>query len=84
MLEKDFQKQITDLARQHGWHVIRFRKTQGNEKGWPDLTLIPTREDLLSQGVQYWKVKVNKHRIRTEQRDPAAGALARFVFPSDW
>ena len=49
MLEKDFQKQITKIARENGWVVYHFRKAIGNPKGWPDLTLIPTRPDLLAQ-----------------------------------
>lgn len=38
--EKDFQKQVVDLARILGWTVYHPMLSKWSERGWPDLTMV--------------------------------------------
>lgn len=55
ILERDFQRQVTDLAELFGWSWAHFRPAQTARgwrtpvsgplgKGWPDLTLVRVRD----------------------------------------
>lgn len=94
MLEKDFQKQIIDLAHHYGWLIAHFRPAQNAKGRWrtpvgadgtgyPDLTLVhPTR------GIIFWEVKSEKGKPSTQQTvwldALSVHVEARIVRPADW
>jgi hypothetical protein len=77
LTEKQFQKQVIDLARLFGWKVAHFRPamvTRGGKvkyetpvgadgKGWPDLVLVHRRRRL----VLFVELKVGKNTTTPEQ-----------------
>lgn len=44
LTEKDFQRQVVELARMLGWHVYHPLLSKWSERGWPDLAMIRTRD----------------------------------------
>lgn len=38
--ERDFQRQVLDLARILGWHAYHPALSKWSERGWPDLALV--------------------------------------------
>ena len=72
MLEKDFQKQVIELARRYGWKVQHSKTVQlasgrhmtpiDGDKGFPDLVLCHR-----SHGTVFAELKSMKGRFSTEQ-----------------
>src|SRR5678816_95122 len=91
-LEKDWQRDIIELARTLGWRVAHFRPAQtkhgwrtavgGDGAGFPDLVLVRDR-------VVFAELKVGRNKLSTEQIEWArylegAGAEHRVWTEHDW
>lgn len=81
ILEKDWMRTVTDLAKQLGWRVYHTFNSRRSTHGFPDLVLVRDR-------VIYLELKREKTRPTVEQqgwlRDLiAAGAEAYIARPSD-
>jgi len=80
VLEKDWQRQVVQLAKQLGWtHVFHTFDSRRSTHGFPDLVLIRDR-------VLYLELKREKTKLTDEQRDwlralRAAGAQAYVARP---
>ncbi len=59
--ERDFQQQVVDLARLHGWMVYHTHNSRRSEKGFPDLTLV--RRDRL----MFVELKTETGEVTPEQ-----------------
>ncbi len=92
MTEADFQRQIIDLARLHGWKVAHFRPARTEQgwrtpvsadgKGFPDLVLVRGR-------VLFVELKSAKGRLTYEQHEwldalTRAGAEVHVWRPDDF
>lgn len=96
MNEKEFTRQVIELARLHGWRTAHFRPAwtgegekrrmitavAGDGKGFLDLTLL--RERLIVA-----ELKVGKNQLTPEQKDwilawQRAGVPAFVWRPEDW
>lgn len=94
--EKDFMRQVTDLADRRGWQWIHLRPSKGYSdrdswrtpadgplaKGWPDLFLCRDNELI------FLELKSDRGKITFEQ-EQVLGILgnfgfARVYYPSDW
>jgi len=91
--EADWQEQVTDLARLHGWLYVHHRPARTEKgwrtpvqgplgKGWPDLVLVRER-------VLFVELKRDGGGLRPEQvlvidALRAAGADVRVWRPRDW
>lgn len=91
--EKDFMRQVTDLATRRGWHWLHISTAQYKDswrtpysgdlgKGWPDLYLCRGEEQL------FLELKVNGNKATPEQ-EQVLGILGHFGFArvydaSDW
>lgn len=96
MTEKQFQKQVIELARLAGYRVAHFRPAwtrdgkmvtpvQANGAGFPDLVLAnPKRHHLL-----FAELKVGKNKLTPEQKEWLHAILSCNVayftwYPEDW
>ncbi len=95
--EAQFQFQVLEAARLHGWHAAHFRRVRVQRRngsvyyetpvaadgtGWPDLVLVKHR-------VLFVELKTNVGRLRPEQvqwldRLTAAGQTVLLWRPRDW
>lgn len=83
ILEKDWQRTVTDLARQLGWRIYHTHDSRRSAHGFPDLVLVRDRDRVI-----YLELKREKTRPTPEQvawlRDLiGAGAEAYIARPSD-
>lgn len=81
--EKDWQQQVTRLARLEGWRVMHHLISRGTEPGWPDLVLTRPPELLIVE------LKAERGRVTPAQRtwldDLAACGVEVHVWrPSDF
>lgn len=81
VLEKDWQRTVTDLAKQLGWIVYHTFNSRRSTHGFPDLVLVRDR-------VVYLELKREKTRPTPDQvewlrRLVAAGAEAYIARPRD-
>ena len=64
LTERDFQRQVVELARLHGWRVYSIPDSRrSTEKGYPDLTLWHAKR----KEVVFAELKTNKGKLRPEQ-----------------
>ncbi len=82
MSEKDFQKQIIELAKTFGWKVYHPWLSINSARGWPDLSM--ARERLV-----FVELKSTTGKVSDSQRDwidaiNAAGGEAYAWWPKDW
>jgi hypothetical protein len=93
--EREFQRQVLELAALLGWKRAHFRNSQdpggrwstpvaADAEGWPDLTLVrPPR-------ILFLELKTERGRLSTAQVDwmellgRCTGVEAHVVRPSDW
>lgn len=85
-LEREFQRQVTELARLHGWRVYSVPDSRrSTEKGYPDLTLWhPTHKRFM-----FAELKRDIGKLRPEQAVVIAELVGCghtvFVWrPKDW
>jgi hypothetical protein len=95
LLEKDFQKQIVDLAHLYGWRVAHFRKAWSADgkrcmtavaadgAGWPDLTLVKG-EVLIFAEIKSDKGQASPEQIEWLHMLKKTGNIAKIWRPSDW
>jgi hypothetical protein len=63
MTERDFQRQVLDLARILGWQAYHPALSKWSERGWPDLALVrPPR--LVFAELKAEAGKVTEHQAR--------------------
>ena len=61
--EKDFQRQVLELARIYGWHAYHPALSKWSERGWPDLAMVrPPR--LVFAELKSETGKVTEHQER--------------------
>ncbi len=83
MRESDFQRQVVDLAKIHGWDVAWTWNSMHSPKGWPDLFMVRGGRMVVAE------LKVNAD-LTSEQRHwlrVLAGTGGAEVFcwrPSSW
>jgi hypothetical protein len=59
--EKDFQKQVLEIARLYRWHAYHPALSKWSERGWPDLALVrPPR-------LVFAELKSERGRVTTHQ-----------------
>jgi hypothetical protein len=94
LTESDWQRQVIDFARLHGWRVAHFRPglnrrgewqtaVQGDGEGFPDLVLVKPGRCIVAE------LKSDIGRVSEEQRAwlrsfEAAGVPAYTWKPKDW
>jgi hypothetical protein len=94
LTESDWQRQVIDFARLHGWRVAHFRPglnrrgewqtaAQGDGAGFPDLVLVKPGHCIVAE------LKSDIGRVAVEQREwlqafEAAGIPAYTWRPRDW
>jgi hypothetical protein len=92
--ERDWQKQVIDLARLCGWHIAHFRPArtehgwrtpvQADGQGYPDLTMVRRGELIFAE------LKADKGRLTKKQEDwleklgGVPGIKVRVWRPSDF
>lgn len=81
--ERDFQEQVTTLARLLGWSCYHTHDSRRSRAGWPDLALWRGERLILAE------LKTEKGRVTKEQREVLDGlgltpAEVYLWRPSDW
>lgn len=83
MSEREFQRQVVQLARLLGFLVYHTRDSRGSDKGFPDLVMVKGKRVLWAE------LKSPKGRLRPEQKAwlealRGAGCDVRLWRPDDW
>jgi hypothetical protein len=78
MTEKDWQKQVVDLARLFGFRVFHTWLSIRSEKGWPDLALFRPGRFLLAE------LKTEKGKLTASQESMIADLRAAGVEVHVW
>ena len=83
LTEKQFQTQIVQLAKMHGWWVYHTFDARKSEPGFPDLVLIRAPEIL------FWELKTETGRMSKPQDEVLqmlvdCGMTAEVKRPRDW
>jgi hypothetical protein len=63
MSEKDFQRQVIDLAHILGWAVYHPWLSKFSERGWPDLAIVKPPRLVLAE-LKTEKGKLTEHQVR--------------------
>jgi hypothetical protein len=81
--EKDFQKQVLQIAKLYRWHAYHPALSKWSERGWPDLALVrPPR--LVFAELKSEKGKVTEHQERWLSLLRACPGIEVFLWrPSD-
>lgn len=82
MTEKDWQKQVVDLAKVLGWRCYHPFLSKWSEKGWPDLALI--RERVVYVELKRAGGKLSEHQSDWLDALRAAGAEVYVWYPCDF
>ena len=82
MTEKDWQKQVVDLAKILGWRVYHPFLSKWSEKGWPDLALV--RERVVYAELKRENGKVSPSQVEWIYALTAAGQEVYVWRPSDF
>lgn len=61
--ERDWQTQVIQLARLHGWRVFHPLQSKGSEPGWPDLAMVRSGRLFLVE------LKTDDGRLSPAQRE---------------
>lgn len=82
--EKEFQRQIVELAEMLGWYVYHTFDARRSQRGFPDLALIrPPR--LIFAEVKRQKGKVSEHQAAVLELLNRCPHVESYVWrPSDW
>ena len=82
--ERDFQKQVVELAKTLGYKVYHPYRSDKSEPGWPDLALV--KGDTLF----LWELKTERGKLSPAQTEWMAAlqevreVRCALVKPSDW
>jgi VRR-NUC domain len=69
LTEREFQRQVVDLARILGWDFIYHAQlAKWSEKGWPDLVLVRVRDHRLV----FAELKTDKGKLTPRQEEVLA------------
>lgn len=63
--ERDFQRQVVELAKICGWRVYHPFLSKWSERGFPDLTMVRARDGRLI----FAELKTNKGRLTSDQAE---------------
>ena len=81
--EREFQRQVVDLARLTGWKIWWVHDSRHSPKGWPDLILARPPK-LLALEVKSARGRLTREQDETLTWLAACGIEAAVVRPSDW
>ena len=81
--EADFQRQVQDIARIHGWVDYHVLKAKGMRAGFPDLVLL-RKPELIWVELKSAKGKVTPAQAEMHEMLRGCGQEVYIWYPDDW